>query len=427
MIDIQVFRENPDLIKKSHKKRGIPTKEIDEVIRLDKEWREQQYEVQKLQSKRNKISSEIAELKKSGKDVKSKIKEMQKISDDIKSQEENVKSLLDERDKIRMIVPNILDDSVPAGKDDSENVEISTWGKKPTYNFELKGHEEIAINLGMLDMENAAKISGARFFYLKGDLVLLDMAIQRFAIDHMISRGFTPILPPFMMRKEPYEGATPMADFGEVLYKIEGEDLYLIATSEHPMIARLMNETVNEKDLPICCAGVSPCFRKEAGSHGKDTKGIFRTHQFNKVEQIVFCKPEDSEDWFNKIHENTELIVQKLGLHYRIVKICTGDIGTFASKKHDLEVWMPVQDRYRELGSCSNIKDYQANRLNIKFADKDGKKKAVHTLNNTVLPTGRTIVAILENFQQKDGSVKIPEALWPYMNGIKVLKHVAKQ
>lgn len=426
MIDIKVFRENPDLIRASHKKRGIATKDIDEVIKLDEKWRKSQYKIQDLQHKRNTLNSEIAELKKDGKDAKKKISEMKKLVEKLKTQEADVRALLEKRDRVRMGVPNILDESVPVGKDDSENVELRTEGKKPKFNFKLKGHEELAVNLGMLDMENAAKISGARFFYLMGDLVRLDMAIQRFAIEHMIAKGFTPIQPPFMMRKRPYEGATPMGDFEEVLYKVDGEDLYLIATSEHPMIARLMDVTVKEGELPICCAGISPCFRVEAGSHGKDTKGIFRTHQFNKVEQIVFCKPEDSEEWFGKLLQNTEEIVKKLGLPYRVVNICTGDIGTFATKKYDIEVWMPVQEKYRELGSCSNIKDYQANRLNIRLENKKGERMAVHTLNNTVLPTGRTIVAILENFQQKNGTVKVPDVLWPYMGGVKVLKPVKK-
>lgn len=414
MIDIKLFRETPEIIKESQKKRGMDTKIVDDIIKLDSNWRKTLQEADKLKHERNVVTAKIAELKKKGKTSEREIKAMKKVADQITSCDAEIKELETKRDNLRMNLPNILHKSVPVGKDESENIPIKFWGEKPRFDFKLSGHEEIAENLGMLDVESAAKVTGARFNYLLGDLVILDMALQRFGIDHMTKKGFTAVEPPFMLRKKPYEGAAPMGDFEEVMYKIENEDLYLIATSEHPMIARFMDETINEKDLPIKCVGVSPCFRKEAGAHGKDTKGIFRVHQFNKVEQIILCKPEDSWEWHERLQRNTEELFEELGLHYRVVNICTGDIGTFASKKYDIEVWMPVQQKYREVGSCSNILDYQANRLNIKYADREGNKQAVHTLNNTVIATGRAIVAILENFQQKDGSVKIPKVLWPY-------------
>jgi len=414
MIDIKLFRENPDLIKASQKKRGLETKQIDEVIKFDSSWRKKLQEADKLKHKRNVVTEKIADLKKNGKDIKKEIKEMKKVADEISELDSELKELENKRDRLRMNIPNILHETVPVGKDDSQNVSINFWGEKPRFNFKLRGHEEIAEKLGLLDMEHAAKISGARFYYLLGDLVILDMALQRFAIDHMIKKGFIPVGPPSMMRRKPYEGVVALGDFQDVMYKIENEDLYMIATSEHPLVARFMDETLNENELPMKFVGISSCFRKEAGAHGKDTKGIFRTHQFNKVEQIIFCKPEDSWAWHDKLQRNSEEIYEQLGMHYRIVNICTGDLGSIAAKKYDIEVWMPTQGKYREVGSCSNTTDYQANRLNIRFVDKDNVKKAVHILNNTVIATGRVMVAILENFQREDGTVAIPKVLWPY-------------
>jgi len=414
MIDIKLFRENPDVIRASQKKRGLETKQIDEVIKLDASWRKKLQEADKLKHKRNVVTEKIAESKKKGKDVKKDIKEMKKVANEISELDSELKELENKRDKLRMNIPNMLHETVPVGKDDSANVPINFWGEKPRFNFTLKGHEEIAEKLGLLDMERAAKISGARFYYLLGDLVILDMALQRFAIDHMVKKGFIPVEPPSMMRRKPYEGVIALGDFQDVMYKIENEDLYMIATSEHPLVARFMDETLNEHELPTKFVGISSCFRKEAGAHGKDTKGIFRTHQFNKVEQIIFCKPEESWAWHDKLQRNSEEIYEQLGLHYRVVNICTGDLGSIAAKKYDIELWMPTQGKYREVGSCSNTLDYQANRLNIKFVDKDNVKKAVHILNNTVIATGRVMVAILENFQREDGTVAIPKVLWPY-------------
>jgi seryl-tRNA synthetase len=275
-----------------------------------------------------------------------------------------------------------------------------------------------------MDIERAGKIAGARFFFLKGEGVLLDMALMSFALGEMVKKGYMPIEPPFLMRRKPYEGVVALSDFEDVLYKVENEDLYMIATSEHPMAAMFMEEVLKAEDLPLRLVGISSNFRKEAGAHGKDTRGIFRTHQFNKIEQFVFCKPADS--W--KIHEelirNAEELVQKLGVPYRVVNVCTGDMGTVAAKRYDIEVWMPAQNVYREIISCSNDTDYQARRLNIRYREKEGEppKDFVHTLNSTAIATGRTIVAILENYQQEDGSVMVPEALRKYIDGIKKIE-----
>jgi seryl-tRNA synthetase len=316
-----------------------------------------------------------------------------------------------------MQLPNLLHESVPEGKDENDNVEVKRWGKIPKFDFPVKGHIDLGLDLDIIDIERAGKVAGSRFFYLKKEAVFLDQAIIAFGLEEMRKKGYTAIEPPFLIRRKPYEGVVALGDFQDVLYKIEDEDLYLIATAEHPLASMYMDEVLRATDLPLRLAGFSTNFRKEAGAHGKDTRGIFRTHQFNKIEQFVFCKPEDS--W--KIHEellrNAEEIVQKLNIPYRVVNVCTGDIGTVAAKKYDIEAWMPAQNAYREIVSCSNCTDYQARRLNIKFRDKEGEapKAFVHTLNSTALATGRTIVAILENYQQKDGSVTIPEALRKYM------------
>ena len=267
-------------------------------------------------------------------------------------------------------------------------------------------------------MERAGKISGARFFYLKNQVAQLDMALMSFAMEELTKKGYTPIIPPLLMNREAYEGVTSLGDFADVLYKVENEDLYLIATSEHPMAAMYMNEVLKEQEMPLKLAGISTCFRKEAGAHGKDTRGIFRTHQFNKIEQFIFCKPEDSSKLHEELLQNAEELLQKLELPYRVVNVCTGDIGTVAAKKYDIEAWMPAQNGYREVVSCSNCTDYQGRRLGIRYREKEGAptKGFVHTLNSTAIATGRTMVAIIENNQQEDGTINIPQALRKYMS-----------
>jgi seryl-tRNA synthetase len=283
---------------------------------------------------------------------------------------------------------------------------------------------DLGLTLDIIDIERAGKIAGARFFYLKREAVLLDMALMSFALEEMRRKGYTLIEPPCLMRRKPYEGVVSLSDFEDVLYKVENEDLYLIATSEHPMAAMFMDEVLKSEELPLKLAGMSTVFRKEAGAHGKDTRGIFRTHQFNKIEQFIFCKPEDSWRIHEELIQNAEEIAKKLGLPYRVVNSCTGDIGTVAAKKYDIEAWMPAQNAYREIVSCSNCTDYQARRLNIKYREKEGEapKGFVHTLNSTAIATGRTIVAILENYQQEDGSVVVPKVLGKYVGGIEKIE-----
>ncbi|PKL57735.1 MAG: serine--tRNA ligase, partial [Methanomicrobiales archaeon HGW-Methanomicrobiales-5] len=317
-----------------------------------------------------------------------------------------------------MRLPNILHESVPEGKDDSENVEIKRVGTPRTFDFEIKNHGQLAADKGWADFERATKTSGAGFYFLKGSLALLDMSLQRYAIDLLARKGYTPIIPPYMINRTSYEGVTDLGDFEKVMYKIDGNDAYLIATSEHPMGAMYQDEIFEEKDLPLRLAGISPCFRREIGAHGLDTKGLFRVHQFTKVEQFVFCQEEDSWKIHEELLENAEEIYRNLELPYHVVNICTGDIGTVAAKKYDIEVWMPRENAYKEVVSCSNCTSYQAVRLNIKVRDKSDfeLKRHVHTLNSTAIATSRVIRAILENCQESDGQVVIPRVLRPYMN-----------
>jgi len=422
MLDIKLIRENPDFVRANLFKRGNPenVRMLEELILTDKKWREDLTKLNDLRHERKLITMDIATLKKSGKDASSKLGEARAIDARITAVEKEVTQAEETTRTFLMRLPNLLHDTVPFGKDENDNVQTKTWGKMPKLDFPIKNHTDLALALNLIDVERAGKVAGARFFYLKGQGALLDMALMSFAMEEMVKKDYVPIEPPYLMRREPYEGVTSLGDFADVLYKIENEDLYLIATSEHPMAAMFMNEVLKEDDLPIKLAGASPCFRKEAGVHGKDTRGIFRTHQFNKIEQFVFCKPEDS--W--KIHEellhNAEDIVQKLGLPYRIVNVCTGDIGTVAAKKYDIEAWMPAQNAYREIISCSNCTDYQARRLNIRYKEKEGAptKGFVHTLNSTAIATGRTIVALMENYQQADGTISIPKVLRKYMGDI---------
>jgi len=421
MLDIKLIRSNSEFVKNNLKKRGDSKnlKMLKELIKYDKRWRQLLTQLNKLRHDRRLITTEIAALKKKRKDVSSKMSKAKTIEKKITALKTQVNEYEEKVHQCLMGIPNLLHKSVPIGREEKDNVQVRTWSETPKFSFPVKDHIELGLSLDIVDIERAGKTAGARFFYLKREGVLLDMALINFALEEMINKGYTPIEPPFLMRRKPYEGVVALGDFESDLYKIENEDLYLIATSEHPMAAMYMNEVIKTRDLPLKLVGVSTNFRKEAGAHGKDTRGIFRTHQFNKVEQFVFCKPEDS--W--KIHEelirNAEDLVQKLDLSYRVVNCCTGDIGTVAAKKYDIETWMPAQNAYRETGSCSNCTDYQARRLNIKYREKVGAppKDFVHTLNSTALATGRMIVAILENYQQEDGSVIVPKVLRKYMSG----------
>jgi seryl-tRNA synthetase len=425
MLDIKLIREHPEIVRNDLKKRGDveKLKMLDDLIEYDKQWRKLLTKVNELRHRRKVVTTEIAKLKKRGEDVSKQLEEAKTIPREIKKLEKQAEEYKRKADSILLRLPNILHESVPFGKDESENVVVKVVGKPPKFDFEPKNHVEIALNLGLIDLDRAAKVAGHGFYYLKGDLARLDYAIINYTIDFLRERGYTLIEPPFVMRKKPYLGVTDLEFFGDQLYKLEDEDLYLIATSEHPMAAIFMDEVINKKDLPIKFVGVSPCFRKEVGAHGKYTKGLFRVHQFNKVEQFIFCLPEDSWKFHEELQKNSEDLYQSLGLHFRVVNVCTGDIGIIAAKKYDIEIWM-ADGTYREAGSNSNCTDYQARRLNIRYREKEGQAPAgfVHTLNNTALATSRTMIAILEQYQQKDGTVIIPEVLRPLMGGIERLE-----
>jgi len=425
MLDIKIIRENPDIVRKDLTKRNDKEKLklLEELIKDDRKWRELVNKINQLRKKRNEISIKINEAKKQKKDVSKLLNEVAKIPEEIKKLEDE-KIKYEGRIRLALYrIPNILHESVPIGKDDSENVEIRKWGKPPKFDFEPKSHLEILENLGLIDGANATKVAGAGFFFLKNELVLLDLALQRFAIDHLLKKGFKLIEPPLMVNKKTYEGMIgDPTDFVEASYKIDGEELYLIPTSEYPLGAIFIDKTFDKDELPVKLVGVSSCFRKEVGTHGKYSKGLFRMHQFNKVEQFVYCLPEDSWKFHKEIQKNAEELYQKLGLHFRVVDICTGDIGTKAAKKYDIEAWM-ADGKFREVGSNSNCTDYQARRLNIKFREGPGKPPVafVHTLNNTAIATSRTMIAIIEQFQNKDGTVDMPKVLIPFI-GIKKLE-----
>ena len=425
MLDIKLIREQPDIVRNNLKKRGDTEKlkMFDQLIQYDKEWRQLLTQVNELRHRRRLVTEEIAALKKKGEDATAKVEEARKIPEEIEKLENQVAERKEKVSQILLRLPNILHESVPVGKDESENVVVKVWGKPPRFDFKPKNHLEIAQNLGLIDSERAAKVAGHAFYYLKGALGLLDFAIINYTIDFMTRRGYQFIEPPFMMRKKPYLGVTDLEFFGEQLYKVEGEDLYLIATAEHPLAAIFMDEVLEQKDLPTKFVGFSTNFRREVGAHGKYTKGLFRMHQFNKVEQFVFCLPEDSWRLHEELQRNAEDLYRGLGLHFRVVNVCTGDIGIIAAKTYDVEVWM-ADGVYREVGSNSNCTDYQARRLNIRYREKKGRAPVgfAHTLNNTALATSRTMVAILEQFQQRDGSVLIPEVLRPYMDGMEKLE-----
>ena len=419
MLDIKLIRENPQLVKGNLAKRGNSDclQMLDELIANDKEWRLNLTKLNELRHQRKQVTIEIAKLKKAGKEADAEVSKAQDIDQTVTAMEKTVTLQEQKTHDYLMQLPNLLDETVPLGKDSNDNVEVKKWGTIPTYDFPVKNHIDLTLALDQIDMERAGKVSGARFFYLKNQVAQLDMALMSFAIEELSNKGYSAIIPPYLMTRKAYEGVTSMGDFADVLYKVENEDLYLIATSEHPMAAMYMNEVLLEQDMPVKLAGISTCFRKEAGAHGKDTRGIFRTHQFNKIEQFIFCKPEDSTRLHEELLLNAEEILQKLELPYHVVNVCTGDIGTVAAKKYDIEAWMPAQNGYREVVSCSNCTDYQGRRLGIRYREKEGAapKGFVHTLNSTAIATGRTIVALIENNQQADGTISIPMVLRKYM------------
>jgi seryl-tRNA synthetase len=424
LMDIKLVREDPKIIVASLKKRGAIAKVplVDEAVKADAEWRRFKTDVDKLRHKQNELTAQVAGLRKKGAPIEDKLKEVKDIPQRIKELEAGADERSATLNRILMGLPNILHESVPPGNDETESVTVRAWGKLPDFGFKAKDHIDILATLGMVDVERGAKVAGARFFFLKGDAVKLEHAIMQYALDFLRSRGFTPVEPPFMLNRDSYQGVVNLEDFGPVIYKIEGEDLHLIATSEHPLVSMHKDEILDASQLPIRYCGFSPCFRVEAGAHGKDTKGIFRVHQFYKVEQVIFSKPEDSWKLHEELISNAESIYQALGIPYRVVALCGGDTGFMSAKTYDLEAWLPGQGKYREMASASNITDFQARRLLIRFRERQNEPTVlVHTLNSTAVVT-RTLVALVENFQQKDGSVKIPKALVPYMGKIDALK-----
>ncbi len=422
MIDIKLIRENPELVKENIKKKFQDEKLVlvDKVKKLDEEWRKLKYKEDNLRSERNKISKEINELKKKKKSVTKEIKKAKEIPGKIEKLQIKRKKLEDKINEIMYKIPNIIHKSVPIGKDDSKNVELKKIGKPRKFDFKVKSHVEVGENLGMLDFDTSAKVSGKGFYYLKGDLAILNMALINFARDYMVKKGFIYVEPPLMIRKEILTGVYSNEEIEQMAYKIQDEDLYLIATSEHPLIGQFINKTLNKKDIPVKETSYSMCFRKEIGGHGIDEKGIYRTHQFNKQEMIVICEPEDSYKWYNKMLDYKIEIFKALEIPIRILECCSGDLADLKAKSCDLEAWSPRQKKYFEITSLTNMEEAQARRLNIKIEDK-GKKYFAHTLNNTAIATSRALVAIIENNQQKDGSIKVPKALWKY-TGFKEIK-----
>ncbi len=425
MLDIHKFRDNQNIIRADHDKRGLNHDNINQVIELDQLWLSLQHQTNQLRQKKNIAAKGISEAKKSGDEAQAQaiLSEVASLGKEISDLEERTLLALEQRDKIRMSIPNILHEAVPVGSDESGNTVHSVHGQKPEFNFEPRTHNELIALNKWVDLKRAAKITGSRFYFLKGDLARLELALQTYAVDFIRQRGYTFVQPPVMMNRQAYEGVTDLSDFETVMYGIEPDRYYMIATSEHPLTAMYMGETIPEDQLPLRVVGVSPCFRREVGSHGQSDLGIWRVHQFTKVEQIVIAKPEDSWDIHEELLQNCVDLWNDLGLHYEVVNICTGDMGTVAARKYDLEAWLPGAGQYKEIVSCSNCTDYQANRLQIKYGQPGhANQPIVHTLNSTAVATSRALVAIMEQYQLPDGRVSIPEALVPFMGGQTILE-----
>ena len=424
MLDIKLFRENPDLIRRSEKKRFRDTENVEKVIKYDIKWRDKLKKLNELRAERNKLSKSFNEARKRGKEelniLQHKAKEVVR---EISFLEPQIAEFIEKRDQYRYKVGNIVDEEVPVSETEDDNLLISEEGLIPSFNFEPSNHVDLIEGVDGAEFKNASKISGSRFYYLKADIVYLNMALLKFAMDILSEKGFIPFQTPFFIKHDVIKETAELADFEETLYKIEGEDLYLIATSEQTLAALHRGDIIDEKTLPRKYCGISSCFRREAGSHGRDTLGIFRVHQFEKIEQFVFCSGEDSKTIHKELLENAEIIYKKLKIPYRIVSIVSSELNDNASEKYDLEGWFPGSNTYRELVSCTNCTDYQGRKLNARYGiqgDSDSLKMC-HTLNSTAIATERTICCILENYQQKDGTIRIPEVLVPYMNGKTVI------
>lgn len=421
MLDPKLLKDSPDSVREMLKKRNMEFP-LDELVALERRRRELITEAQEYRSKKNKLSEAVAAKKKAKQDASAELSQMKEVSANMERVEQEKVAAEDKYLKLAALLPNMLHESVPVGKDEKDNVVVRTTGTVRTID-KPKDHVDIATALDLFDIERAAKISGARFYFLKNELVRMNTALVHFALDYLTEKGYTLVQPPYMIRRQPMEGAVILGDFEDVIYKIENEDLYMIGTSEHAIASMHMDEILEGRQLPVHYAGVSPCFRKEAGAHGKDMKGIFRVHQFDKVEQFVYCRPEDSWKEHERMLQVSQGFFDALGIPYRVMLLCSGDTGKISAKTYDIEAWMPGQGAYREIVSCSNCTDYQARRLAIRFRDKTNEDtKLVHTLNSTLVAVQRTLVAIMENYQTPAGTVEIPEVLQKYMGGLAEIK-----
>ena len=421
MLDLRFVRENPEIVKQNIRNKFQDAKLplVDEVIELDEENRKVKKEADDLRASRNKISKQIGALMGQGKkeEAEEVKKQVTAASDHLAELEEKEKDLEERIKKIMMTIPNIIDPSVPIGKDDSENVEVQKYGDPVVPDFEIPYHTEIMEKFNGIDLDSARRVAGNGFYYLMGDIARLHSAVIAYARDFMIDRGFTYCVPPFMIRSDVVTGVMSFAEMDAMMYKIEGEDLYLIGTSEHSMIGKFIDQIIPEEELPKTLTSYSPCFRKEKGAHGIEDRGVYRIHQFEKQEMIVVCKPEESKMWFDKLWQNTVDLFRSMDIPVRTLECCSGDLADLKVKSVDVEAWSPRQKKYFEVGSCSNLGDAQARRLRIRVNGPDGKKYFAHTLNNTVVAPPRMLIAFLENNLQADGSVRIPEVLRPYMGG----------
>lgn len=415
MLDPKLIKENPQIIQQMLKSREIEF-DLDGLIDADRLRREFILKTDELRKKKNQFSLEISQKKKAGEDATKILDEMKRVSEELSGLESSQAEIEKKYMQLALTIPNLVHQSVPIGKDDSANKEIKKWGKIPEFDFKINDHIDISEKLDLVDLERAAKVAGARFYYLKNDLVRLNQALIHYALEFLTEKNYSLVQPPYMINHQSMEGAIIADDFKEVIYKIEDEDLYMIGTSEHAMVAMHSGEIIEGKNLPLRYAGISPCFRKEAGAHGRDQKGIFRVHQFEKIEQFVFTRPEDSWKEHERMIAIAEEFYQKLEIPYRVMLLSSADMGKISAKTYDLEAWMAGQNAYREIVSCSNCLDFQARRLKIRYREKTNEETMyLHTLNSTLIATTRVLVSIMENFQNKDGHITIPKVLQKYM------------
>jgi seryl-tRNA synthetase len=423
MLDAKILKENSQLVRDMLDKRNMSDFPLDRLVALDRKRRELIVRTQDLRKKKNILSEAIASKKKGKQDATSELAQMKEVSNGLGESEQEMMQVEKQFHELMLTLPNLLHESVPIGKDDKQNIVVRQSGAPKEFGFKPRDHVDIATSLNLVDLERAAKISGARFYFLKNELVMLNQALINFALEFVSSKGYSPVQPPLMMRSEPMSGAVILNDFQDVIYKIEGEDLYMIGTSEHAIAGMHMDEILEGKKLPLRYAGFSSCFRKEAGAHGKDMKGIFRVHHFEKVEQFAYCRPEDSWQEHERMLLVFEEFIEQLGLPYRIMLLSSGDTGKISAKTYDIEAWMAGQNAFREVGSCSNCLEFQARRLGIRFRDKTNEDTHfVHTLNSTLVASERTLVGILEYYQKQSGSIEIPAVLQKYMGDMKEIK-----